>query len=156
MPNTRNLVALGGRILAGGFFLQNGLNHYKNTEMMTAYAKSKGVPAPKAAVLATGTLLVAGGTSILTGYRPKLGITAISAFFVGVSPKMHGFWKIDDEKEKMNEMVNFTKNMGFLGAVLALRAIPEPWPLSPGSAVAVVKEKRIARREEAMVQAGHS
>jgi uncharacterized membrane protein YphA (DoxX/SURF4 family) len=54
-----------GRIIAGGYFIMGGFNHFNNLEMMTGYAKSKGTPAPTVAVTGTGVLLLLGGVSLL-------------------------------------------------------------------------------------------
>ena len=62
-----------GRALFGGYFVYNGINHFKNHGMMTEYARSKGVPAPGAAVAISGALIVAGGLSVITGAWPKVG-----------------------------------------------------------------------------------
>ena len=39
-----------GRVIVAGFFLMNGFNHFAQLNMMTGYAKSKGIPAPTLAV----------------------------------------------------------------------------------------------------------
>jgi uncharacterized membrane protein YphA (DoxX/SURF4 family) len=39
-----------GRIIYGGYFLWNGINHFRNLGMMSGCAQSKGTPAPKVAV----------------------------------------------------------------------------------------------------------
>jgi putative oxidoreductase len=119
-----------GRLVFGGFFLYNGINHLKERKSLTEYARSKNVPKAEAAVAATGIMLIAGGTSILLGVKPKLGVAAIAGFLAGVSPIMHNFWKADDAQQRMNEMINFTKNMALLGAALALMGVDEPWPVS--------------------------
>jgi hypothetical protein len=43
---------------------------------------------------------------------------------------MHDFWRIEDPNQRMNDMVNFAKNMALLGAALALMGVEEPWPAS--------------------------
>jgi hypothetical protein len=43
---------------------------------------------------------------------------------------MHDFWRAEDPNVRMNEMINFTKNMALLGGALALTAVEEPWPAS--------------------------
>ena len=43
---------------------------------------------------------------------------------------MHNFWTVEDAQMKMNDMINFTKNMALAGAALMLLALPRPWPLS--------------------------
>ena len=122
-----------GRLLFGGFFLYNGIHHFKHREMLSQYAGSKNVPQPDVAVTATGTAMLIGGASILLGIKPKLGAAAVIGFLAGVSPIMHDFWKIEDPNQRMQEMVNFTKNMALLGAALALMGIEEPWPASLSS-----------------------
>ena len=119
-----------GRLVFGGFFLYNGINHLKERKSLTAYAQSKNVPKAEAAVTATGLVLIGGGTSILLGVKPKLGVAAIAGFLAGVSPIMHNFWKAQDPQERMNEMINFSKNVALLGAALALMGVDEPWPAS--------------------------
>lgn len=117
-----------GRAIFGGYFLYNGINHFVNREMLTEYARSKQVPAPDAAVPGSGALLVLGGLSVLTGVQPKIGASLITTFLLGVSPQMHDFWRIDDQQQRMQEMVNFTKNMALVGAACFVAAVPEPWP----------------------------
>jgi putative oxidoreductase len=119
-----------GRAIFGGFFLYNGINHFLNREMMTGYSASKGVPYPDAAVIGSGAMLVLGGVSMLTGVRPKLGASLIGAFLVGVTPKMHDFWNVEDAQQRMGEQINFTKNVAMLGGALIAAAMPEPWPAS--------------------------
>jgi len=54
---------------------------------------------------------------------------AIALFLVVVSPFMHNFWA-SSGMERVNEMVNFTKNMALLGSTLMFAAVPKPWPYS--------------------------
>jgi putative oxidoreductase len=119
-----------GRIVFGGFFLYNGINHFRKLKTMSQYVAAKNVPLPEAAVAVSGAAMVLGGTSIVLGLQPKLGAAAILTFLAGVSPVMHDFWSVEDPNQRMNEMVNFAKNMALLGATLALLGVEEPWPLS--------------------------
>jgi putative oxidoreductase len=119
-----------GRLAFGGFFIYNGINHLKQRKVMAQYAQSKNVPVPEAAVVVTGTMMIAGGSSILLGIKPTLGAAAIVAFLAGVSPVMHDFWKAEDPNQRLNDMVHFSKNMALLGAAIALMGIEEPWPAS--------------------------
>jgi putative oxidoreductase len=119
-----------GRILFGGFFLYNGINHLVKHKSMAEYAGAKKVPAPDFAVKASGIALIVGGASILLGLKPKLGTAAVIGFLAGVSPIMHDFWRTRDPSERMNEMINFSKNMALLGGAIALMGVEEPWPAS--------------------------
>jgi len=89
-------------------------------------------PAPAVAVTGTGVLLLLGGFSLLLGYQPIIGIALLIVFLLGVSFNIHNFWSVQDPQMKMAEMVNFLKNMGLIGLLLMLAAIPRPWPLSLG------------------------
>jgi putative oxidoreductase len=128
--NTVDIAFLIGRIIAGGYFLMGGFNHFKNLGMMTGYAKMKGTPAPAVAVGGTGVLLLLGGFSLLLGYQPIVGIALLIVFLLGVSFNIHNFWTVQDPMMKMGEMVNFMKNMWLIGLLLMLVAIPRPWPMS--------------------------
>ena len=126
-----------GRLLFGGYFISSGINHFKERSQMSQYAASKKVPKPDLAVKATGAVLIAGGTSILLGIKPKLGTAAIVGFLAGVSPIMHDFWKQEQPEQRMNDMINFTKNIALAGGAMALMGVEEPWPAS----VPVTKRK---------------
>ena len=119
-----------GRIVFGGFFLYNGINHFKERKSLAEHAKGKNVPLADIAVPATGAALIVGGASILLGVKPKLGALAIIGFLASVSPTMHDFWKQQDPGQRMNDMINFGKNMALLGAAVALMSVKEPWPAS--------------------------
>lgn len=125
-----------GRLLFGGYFVYNGINHFQNRDMMAGYAESKGVPAAALAVQASGAMILLGGLSLLAGVRPKSGAALITGFLLGVTPVMHAFWKAQDDQERMSEMVNFTKNVALIGGAALVAAVPEPWPASPERALA--------------------
>jgi len=127
-----NVAFIIGRVIVGVYFLFSSFNHFVNVKMMAGYAKSKGTPAPTAAILGTGILLLLGGSSILLGYRPIVGVALLVIFLVGVSFSIHNFWAVSDPQRKMIEQINFLKNMGLLGLLLMLLAIPQPWPISLG------------------------
>ena len=119
-----------GRILLGGYFLMNAFNHFKHSGALTGYAQSKGVPMPKLAVFFTGLLLLLGGAGVLLGVYVECAVLFLSIFLVGVTFQMHQYWKVSDPMQRMGEQVNFYKNLGLLGAVLMLLAIPTPWVMS--------------------------
>lgn len=127
-----DILFLIGRITFGGFFIFSGINHFTKLQEMASYAKAKGVPFASAGVLMTGVLLLFGGLSLLLGVYPVLGIFLLAVFLVPTSLMMHDFWNVQDPMMKMNEMVNFMKNMALLGALLMFLAVPRPWPLSVG------------------------
>jgi putative oxidoreductase len=123
-----------GRAIFGGYFLYNGINHFLQRRNLASYAESKGVPKADLAVELSGAMMIAGGLSLLTGYRPKIGSALIAAFLTGVSPQMHAFWKESDPQRRQGEMVNFLKNMALVGAAMIAAGSRQPWPVAAGQA----------------------
>jgi uncharacterized membrane protein YphA (DoxX/SURF4 family) len=123
-------VFLLGRLVFGGFFIYNGINHFKQQKGLAQYAAAKNVPNPEMAVLASGAAMVIGGASIALGWKPKLGTLAVLGFLSTASPTMHNFWTVEDPQQRQNEMIHFSKNLALLGAALALMGLEEPWPAS--------------------------
>jgi len=132
MSNISNIAFLIGRVIVGCFCLMNGFNHFAQLNMMTGYAKSKGVPSPALAVGGSGVLLFLGGLSLLLGFHPTIGAALLVIFLLGVSFGIHNFWTIQDQQAKMGEMAHFLKNMAILGLLLMTLAIPRPWLMSLG------------------------
>jgi putative oxidoreductase len=119
-----------GRLIFGGFFLYNGINHLRNRKALALYAQSKGAPNPELAVTLSAIPLIIGGSSLLLGVKPKLGALAILGFLAGVSPVLHDFWRNEDPNERSSNMMNFMKNAALAGGALALLGVDEPWEAS--------------------------
>ncbi len=124
------IIFLIARIVLGLYYLFNASNHFFQLKMMAGYTASKGVPLPEVFVIVTGILLLIGGVTILSGYRPTIGIVALVVFFLPVTLIMHNFWAVDDQMMKMMEMVQFLKNTALFASAVMFLAIPQPWPLS--------------------------
>ncbi len=139
-------VHLIGRLILGGFFIYNGIHHFKKTKEMAGYAASKGVPQPEIAIQATGAMMLVGGTMLALGIKPKIGALMIAGFLAGVSPVMHNFWSVEEPNQKMNEMINFTKNLALLGGALALTGYEESMPVSVEEALEHPKVRRMVRK----------
>ena len=137
-----------GRLIFGGYFLYNGINHLKNRHQMAPYVEAKGVPAPKTSVVASGIPLIIGGASILLGVKPKLGAAAIIGFLAGISPIMHDFWRNEDPNERHQNMRSFMSNLALAGGALALAGVEEPWEASvPSGRSRFGKKLRKAARD---------
>ncbi len=122
----RDVASTIGRLLFGGYFVYNGINHFKNREMMSQYAGSKDVPSPETAVLGSGALLLAGGLSVLTGAKPRAGLVLLAISLAGVTPVMPDLWSEDDPQQKANNQLHLLKNTALLGSVLMLMG-SYPW-----------------------------
>jgi uncharacterized membrane protein YphA (DoxX/SURF4 family) len=65
----------------------------------------------------------------LLGWKPAVGIAAIVLFLAPVTYYMHPFWK-EVGPERVNDSMNFLKNLALLGSALMFAAIPRPWAAS--------------------------
>jgi putative oxidoreductase len=108
-----------GRALFGGYFIYSGINHFLHEKDLVQYAKAKHVPAPDAAVIASGIALVAGGTSLALGLKPKFGAASVVGFLAAVTPSIHNFWADADPNQRQNNMAHFGKNLALLSGALA-------------------------------------
>jgi len=122
-----DILVLIGRLLFGGLFLFNGINHFQNRAAMTGYAAFKGVPMPSLAIVGSGVWLVVSGLSVILGFRPEVGLLMAAIFLAGVTPVMHNFWAQTDANARLADSINFQKNMALLGAALVMLAVPRPW-----------------------------
>ena len=116
------VIILIGRILFASLFIGGGINHFRNTAAMSGYAQSKGLPFARVAVLASGGLILVGGLMVLLGVWADLGSLLVVAFLLVTAVTMHDFWKQDDPMGKMNDLINFQKNLSLAGAGLMLFA----------------------------------
>lgn len=109
-----------GRVLFSLIFLASGFAHLAQSNAMSQYAASKGVPAAKAATILSGLMILAGGLSVLLGVYMEIGTWLIVFFLVPTSYMMHDFWAVDDPVQKSVERAQFFKNVSMTGAALVL------------------------------------
>jgi putative oxidoreductase len=107
-----------GRFFFALIFLMAGANHFNSQTI--AYAVSAGVPLASIAVPLSGVLSIAGGLSILLGYRAKLGAWLLVVFLVPVTLMMHKFWTVTDPMMAQIQMILFMKNVAMLGGALLI------------------------------------
>jgi len=107
-----------GRFFFAMIFLLAGANHFNKQTI--GYAASQGVPLASIAVPLSGVLAIAGGLSILLGYRAKLGAWLIVLFLVPVTLMMHKFWTVTDPMMAQIQMILFMKNVSMLGGALLI------------------------------------
>lgn len=111
-------IPLVGRVLYSLIFILSGVNHLINFSRISEYTASLGVPAPALATIITGIMILAGGLSILIGYKVKVGALLLIIFLVPVTLVAHNFWAIEDAVQSQIQMVMFLKNLALLGGAL--------------------------------------
>ncbi|HEX8879729.1 MAG TPA: DoxX family protein [Candidatus Acidoferrum sp.] len=107
-----------GRFLFALIFLMAGANNLNKQSI--GYAASQGVPMASILVPLSGALAIAGGVTILLGYRAKLGAWLIVLFLIPVTLMMHKFWTVTDPMMAQIQMIMFMKNVSMLGGALLI------------------------------------
>jgi putative oxidoreductase len=107
-----------GRIFYVLIFLMAAPAHF--SKQTIAYAAAQGVPLASVTVRLSGIIALAGGLSILLGYRATIGGWLIVLFLVPVTPMMHKFWTVHDPMMAQTQMVMFMKNVALLGGALLI------------------------------------
>lgn len=108
------------RVLFSALFIQSGIGHMTATDEMGEYAKSKDVPAPKAAVFISGVMIFLGGLSVLLGWWVSIGGLLLVLFLVPTAFIMHDFWSVKDPADRQNEMIHFMKDLALAGAAFLI------------------------------------
>ena len=109
-------VVLLGRFLFAAIFLMSSFGHFSDKTI--GYAASQGVPLAQIAVPISGLIALAGGLSIVVGYKAKIGAWLLVLFLVPVM--MHRFWRIGDPQASQMQMIMFMKNISMLGGALLI------------------------------------
>jgi len=114
---TRYLVPLGRTAFAVAFMWAPP---DKFSQQTIAYAAQQGVPLPGLLVPVAGLLSLAGGLSVLLGYRAKLGASLLVLFLVPVTVMMHNFWAVTDPMMAQMQLGFFLANLSRLGGALLI------------------------------------
>jgi putative oxidoreductase len=127
-PAISGPVALLSRLFFALIFLMAGPNHFAHQTI--AFAASQGVLLASIAVPLSGVIALAGGLSILLGYRARIGAWLIALFLIAVTPMLHNFWAVADPMMRQIQMAMFMKNVSMLGAALFITQVGSgPWSL---------------------------
>lgn len=130
---TYDWMHLSGRVLFGMLFIGSGLSHLMQHKTMTAYAQSKGIPAPGFYVAVTGVQILVGGALVALGWHRFIGAGLLVLFLLLAAFLMHAFWRESDPAVKSNEMAHFMKDLALAGAALFIAYYGGgSWPHSIG------------------------
>ena len=132
MPRTiQGILAVLGRIMLCTIFLMSAVgNKIPNFGGVAQSMASEGVPAPQLMLAGAIVFLIAGGLSVVLGYKARIGAALLLVFLVLATYYFHDFWTISDPKAQQEQMIQFMKNLALMGAMLLIIANGTgPWSL---------------------------
>jgi putative oxidoreductase len=85
-------------------------------------AAAMGVANPELAVRFNGAAMVAGGVALGFGVLPRLAAAGLAASLVPTTLAGHAFWTHEDATARKTNRIQFLKNLGLLGGLVAAAA----------------------------------
>lgn len=114
-----------GRILFSLIFIASGLSKIGDWDKTISYMESHNMIFTTFFLIIAMLLQIAGGLSIITSYKTKIGTILLLIFMIPVTFIFHNFWTLPTETEleiitQQTEMVSFLKNITIIGALLLI------------------------------------
>ena len=102
------------RLLISAIFIYAGLGKIFDPTSTMGYMKSTGMPAVRFFLVMAIIFELAGGISVLIGYKARLGALGLIVFLIPVTLIFHN--NFSDQ----TQLIMFMKNMAILGALIAI------------------------------------
>ncbi len=125
------------RPLLSAIFVSGGIDALKHpgpkaalsADVSTTIADGVGLPSdPELLVQVNGAVQVGAGLFMAVGRLPRLAALALACSLVPTTIAGHAFWQIDDEAQRKRQRLQFLKNLGLLGGLLATMGGPASPP----------------------------
>lgn len=85
-------------------------------------AAAFGVPSPETAVRVNGAAMAAGGVALGLGVLPRTAAAGLAGSLIPTTLAGHAFWQHEDAAARKANRIQFLKNLGLLGGLVAVAA----------------------------------
>lgn len=110
-----------GRILIAVIFLVSGFRKAVDWEGTAGYMEAMGMVAVPLFLILAMIVELAGGLSLLSGFKVSWGALALFLFLIPVTLIFHGWWRFPEDEQEI-EMIMFLKNLAIMGGLLFIFA----------------------------------
>lgn len=118
-----------GRVMLSAIFLMSAVgNDIPNFDSVARMMQSAGIPSPQLMLAGAIVFLIAGGISVMLGFKARFGAALLLIFLALATYYFHAFWKVEGQEQQM-QMVQFLKNLSIGGGLLFIMA-NGPGPMS--------------------------
>ena len=114
------LLAL-GRVLLGGLFVYGGIHHFFIIPQLTEVMAARGVPFPRAVLIAGSVFQAAAGALLMLGYFVPLAAFGLVVFTLLASVMLVNFWDQEGPARQTARNV-FQSNLAIIGGLLVAAA----------------------------------
>lgn len=115
-------IAIVSHLLLGGAFVFAGLRNLANIPVLTSTLAGRGVPLPRAALLAGIALQVVCGGFVMVGFWTSAAAAGLVLFLAIATYLFHNFWDYQG-LERGNRINGMVSNTALVGAFLLVMAI---------------------------------
>ena len=96
MNKIQTIGSVMGRLFLATIFLMSAIgNKIPKFDQVVEYMTAHGVPLPNVSLVIAIILLIAGGASVVVGYRVQWGAGMLAVFLVLATYFFHNFWNYD-------------------------------------------------------------
>lgn len=114
------------RCLFADIFVVSGYDTLTNPGHRTeVVAKTLPLPQPHLMVRINGASMLAGGTALALGVKPRLAALGLAAALVPTTYSGHQFWNQNDPAARRMQLVQFNKNVSLIGGLLTYALIDD-------------------------------
>jgi putative oxidoreductase len=107
------------RCLFAEIFVVAGYNTVTNPGGRPDIAeKTLQLPEPELMVRINGAAMLAGGTALALGVKPRLAALGLAATLVPTTYAGHQFWNQNEPAARRSQLVHFNKNLSLIGGLL--------------------------------------
>ena len=118
MEAIRGGFAISARLMLGGVFLLSGIDYSCGYTHIVQQMAAYGTPYPRLMLLIGILLLLAGSTSVILGYRTRLGAGMLLLFLLGATYFFYDIW--DPSVVASQNILRLSKDGTLMGAMAML------------------------------------
>jgi len=128
MGKIEQFTPLLGRVMLALIFVMSGFGKIASWDQTAGYMASKGMPIVPLFLVGAIIVEIAGGLSVMLGWKAKIGAAALFIFLIPTTLIFHNFWAVEGMDHQV-QMIMFLKNISIMGG-LALVTGFGPGPIS--------------------------
>ncbi len=117
----QDTLALVGRVLLAFLFIPAGFGKLMGFAGTVGYIGSVGLPLPQVGAAIAIVVELGLGIALLLGFKTRIAALVLALFTLAAAIFFHAYWAAP-EAMKMMQQINFNKNIGIVGGLMAFVA----------------------------------
>jgi putative oxidoreductase len=110
-----------GRVLLSLIFILSGVSKIMEWSGTSEFMASEGLPLVPLLLGAATAIEIAGGLSVLLGWKARWGAWLLFLYLIPTTLIFHDFWAFTGAEQQM-QLINFLKNLSIMGGLLLAAA----------------------------------